>query len=115
MHLAGEMQRDAIVEIDRAAAIARDDLSRPVAGSKHPDRAAGGYVAGPRIRGIQHCRAPQAAFPHSVRLGVDNLPDETHVACGTRPDFPARGIDAVAFPGLSIRAGYLFPKRLWPG
>jgi outer membrane receptor protein involved in Fe transport len=38
----------------------------------------------------------------SVRLGVDNLLDETYVSRGTYPDYPARGIDAVESPGRTV-------------
>lgn len=45
---------------------------------------------------------PDAVRGLSLRLGVDNLLDETYVARGTYPDFPGRGIDAVESPGRTV-------------
>jgi hemoglobin/transferrin/lactoferrin receptor protein len=68
------------------------------------DLIAAGYLAQPSY-GILDLYAewtPQSVKGLSVRLGIDNLLDESYVARGTYPDFPVRGINAVESPGRTI-------------
>lgn len=68
------------------------------------DLIAAGYLAQPAYTVVDLYAewTPQAVQSLSVRLGIDNLLDETYVARGTYPDFPARGINAVESPGRTV-------------
>lgn len=68
------------------------------------DLIAAGYLAQPAYTVIDLYAewTPETVQGLSVRLGVDNVLDETYVARGTYPDFPARSIDAVESPGRTV-------------
>lgn len=68
------------------------------------DLIAAGYLAQPSYTVVDLYAewTPQSVQGLSVRLGVDNLLDETYVARGSYPDFPGRGIDAVESPGRTV-------------
>lgn len=69
-----------------------------------PDLLAAGYLVQPDYAVVDLYAewTPDRVQGLSVRLGVDNLLDETYVARGTYPDFPARGINAVEAPGRTV-------------
>lgn len=68
------------------------------------DLIAAGYLAQPAYTVVDVYAewTPESVQGLSVRLGIDNMLEETYVARGTYPDFPARGIDAVESPGRTV-------------